>query len=250
MNLGMIGPSLFITDNEPGYDRLVSVGSGGASSHHNQSDVDRVHLESTARSGGQSNHGFRVGQVYLPTLYVEGRYSYQFQNSAISSLLPTAYVVREEVIFSVCLSVHIWGGGYPVRLMGGGYPIPGPGGGGTPSQVQVGGYPIQLMVGRGGGYPIQLMVGGYPRAAPPARVPPHPGLGGGVPIPGRGDPTRGTPPSGLGGGPTWGTPHPGLGGGPTLGYPPHPGLGGGPTQGTPPSRSRWGAHPGYPPIQV
>ena len=39
------------------------------------------------------------------------------------ALLPTAYVVREEVIFSVCLFVHI-----------GGYPIPGPDGGeGTPS---------------------------------------------------------------------------------------------------------------------
>ena len=50
------------------------------------------------------------------------------------TFLPTAYVVREEVIFSVCSSVHISGGGYPIQLMGGGgTPIPGPdrGRGGT-----------------------------------------------------------------------------------------------------------------------
>ena len=70
MNLGMIGPFLFITDNESGYDRSISVGSGGASSHHNQSDVDRFHLESPSGSGGQSNHGFPLGQVYLPTMHV------------------------------------------------------------------------------------------------------------------------------------------------------------------------------------
>ena len=84
--------------------------------------------------------------------------------------LPTAYVVREEVIFSVCLSVHIWGGGYPIH--------PADGGGGTPSQVQArGGYPIQLQVG-GGGYLLSGPGGG---------VPTFPGLGGGVPtFPGQG----------------------------------------------------------------
>ena len=53
MNLGMIGPSLL--------DLEVRA------SHHNQSDVHRLHLESTARSGGQSNHGFGLGQVYIRT---------------------------------------------------------------------------------------------------------------------------------------------------------------------------------------
>ena len=132
------------------------------------------------------------------------------------TFLPTAYVVREEVIFSVCLSVHIWGGGgTPSQVQVGLYPISGPGRG----------YPIQLMVG--GVYPIQLMVGGTLAGGPCPGYPPHPGLGGG---------------------PTQGTPHPGLGGGlPRV--PPHPGLGGGHTRGTLPSRSRWGAHPGVFPIQ-
>ena len=44
--------------------------------------------------------------------------------------LPPAYVVRREVVFSVCLSVQ-WGGGYPGSL------VPGPGrrGGGYSSQI-------------------------------------------------------------------------------------------------------------------
>ena len=97
-------------------------------------------------------------------------------------LLPTAYAVREEVIFSVCLSVHIWGGGgYPIWLMGGGYPIQVQVGGGYPIQVQVGGAPAW-------GTPWQGMPtqGTPPQGGHPPRVPPHPGLGGG--------PTQGTPP--------------------------------------------------------
>ena len=147
----------------------------------------------------------------------------------VNVFLPTAYVVREEVIFSVCLSVHIWGG----------VPHPADGGGGTPSQVQV------------GGYPIQLMVGGYPGRGAPPRVPlSHPGLGGG--LPGVFPPSRsrwgahpGYPPSRSRQGPAWGTLHPGLGGGPP-GVPPHPGLGRGPTWGTPHPGLGGGAHPGYP----
>ena len=88
-------------------------------------------------------------------------------------LLPTAYVVREEVIFSLCLSVHR-----------GGVPRPAPGGGGTPSSwlggvprpaPGGGGYPIQLARG---GYPIPGLGGGTPPAGVPPRLgypPPHPG---------------------------------------------------------------------------
>ena len=45
-----------------------------------------------------------------------------------SLLLPTAYVVREEVIFSVCHSHLGGGGGYPGRTPAGGHPLPGAGG--------------------------------------------------------------------------------------------------------------------------
>ena len=125
-----------------------------------------------------------------------------------SRFLPTAYVVREEVIFSACLSVHsggelphladVGGGGYPIQLTGGGTPGPGRGG-----------YPIP---GPGGGVP-------------------HPAPGdGGYPIPGPGGyPGLGTPPAGCtplaGVPPSWGTPpphwgrSPGWGTAPRLGYP-------------------------------
>ena len=70
--------------------------------------------------------------------------------------LPTAYVVREEVIFSVCLSVHTRGG-YPIQLMVGGVPNRADGGG-VPHPADGGGVPHPA---DGGGYPIQLM-GGTP----------------------------------------------------------------------------------------
>ena len=75
--------------------------------------------------------------------------------------LPTAYVVREEVIFSVCLSVHRGGGG-------------------------------TYLSGRGGTYLARSGQGGY---LPPRRGRGVPTLAGeGVPIPGRYPPARvGTP---------------------------------------------------------
>ena len=105
-------------------------------------------------------------------------------------LLPTAYVVREEVIFSLCVSVHtLVGGGYlPSKVWtGGGVPtFPGlglEGGGYLPSQVWMGDTylpksgqgGIPAFPGRGGGYlPFQVWMGGYlPGRYPPrARYPP------------------------------------------------------------------------------
>ena len=132
--------------------------------------------------------------------------------------LPTAYVVREEVIFSLCLSVHRGGIPHPVPGEGGGYPIQ-LAGGGYPVQLAGGGYPIQLQARGGtpsswpGGYPIQLAGGGYPIQ-----------VAGGVPRPaGQGGVLR---PAGWGGTPSsWprgGGPHPRSRQGypPRLGYPP------------------------------
>ena len=81
-------------------------------------------------------------------------------------LLPTAYVVREEVIFSVCLSVHISVGGGGTYLPDGGRGgtysgLDGGGGGGTYSGLD-GGVPT-LRSGWGGGVPTfpGLDGGGY-----------------------------------------------------------------------------------------
>ena len=82
-------------------------------------------------------------------------------------LLPTAYVVREEVIFSLCVSVH--GGGVPTfwALDGGGWYLPSElwmGGGYLPSELWMGG-----TLGR---YPPRARVGTPPArvGTPPARV--------------------------------------------------------------------------------
>ena len=96
---------------------------------------------------------------------------------SLCTFLPTAYVVLEEVIFSVCLSVHIWGG-YPIPGLGGG-----PARGTPPSRSRWGAHP---------GYPPSRSRWG------PAQGTPHPGLGGG--------PAQGTPHPGLGGGPALGYP--------------------------------------------
>ena len=66
----------------------------------------------------------------------------------IIELLPTAYVVREEVMFSLC-----------PPLRGGTY-LPG-GGGYLPSQVWIGGY----LPWWGGGVPTLTRVGGVPTLA-------------------------------------------------------------------------------------
>ena len=61
--------------------------------------------------------------------------------------LPPASEGWGKVLFSVCLSVHILGGGTPVRS-GGGVPHPRSGEGGTPSQVwPEGGTPSQVWMG-------------------------------------------------------------------------------------------------------
>ena len=111
------------------------------------------------------------------------------------------YVVREEVIFSVCLSVHI-SGGIPSSWWG--VPIQGPDGGGPHPRSRRG---IPLARSRWGGYPIPGPSGGYPIQGPgrghPPGVPPGQGVptwvtprqGGTYPgyLPGRGVPTWGTP---------------------------------------------------------
>ena len=112
--------------------------------------------------------------------------------------LPTAYVVREEVMFSVCLSVHICGG-VPTFWMVGGVPTLRSGwwGGYLPSQVRGGGYLPSQVQGGGGTY-SQAWMGG---------VPTFPGPGGGVPTFWVGG---GTYPGLDGGVPTYvGTPHQG-----------------------------------------
>ena len=109
-------------------------------------------------------------------------------------------------MFSVCVSVHIWGGGgTPSQVqVGGGVPHPGgrrgvphPGPGrGVPHPGPGGGYPI-LGPGRGVPHPRSRQGGacpGYPPAGGhPPRVPPSRGHLPGVP-PGRGAPAQGTPP--------------------------------------------------------
>ena len=85
----------------------------------------------------------------------------------MTKYLPTAYVVREEVIFSLCVSVHTQGWVlHPRSMWGGGYPIPGPGGG------------VPHLRSRWGGVPWQ--------GGPLPGVPPHPDLGG--------EPAQSTPP--------------------------------------------------------
>ena len=82
-------------------------------------------------------------------------------------LLPTAYVVREEVIFSVCLSVHTRGGGGTYLPDGGGGGVPtlrsGWWGGGTYlPRSRVGGGVPTLRSGWGGYLPSQVwVVGAY-----------------------------------------------------------------------------------------
>ena len=104
--------------------------------------------------------------------------------------LPTAYVVREEVIFSVCLSVHTWGG-VPHPADGGGVPHPRSSRGGYP--IQPGGTPSSR-----GGYPIQLTGGGTPSSRPegyPIQPGGYPVLPAGGYPPGRGTPShQGYPP--------------------------------------------------------
>ena len=87
----------------------------------------------------------------------------------IINFLPTAYVVRREVIFSLCVSVHTQGGGvptFPCLGGGGGYLLSGLDGGGggggyLPSQVQ-GGYLLSGLDGGGGDtYLPRSEVGGY-----------------------------------------------------------------------------------------
>ena len=68
--------------------------------------------------------------------------------------LPTAYVVRREVMFSLCPSLGGWEG-YPGQVQvggqvqtGRGVPQPGPdGGGGTWADLDGGGYPGQVQMG-------------------------------------------------------------------------------------------------------
>ena len=79
--------------------------------------------------------------------------------------LPTAYVVREEVMFSLCSPFRGGGGTYSqVRMVGGGYLL---------SQVWVWGYLLSGPDGWGGGVPTfpglgvggtysQVWIGGVP----------------------------------------------------------------------------------------
>ena len=82
----------------------------------------------------------------------------------LPTLLPTAYVVREEVIFSVCLSVHTRGGGYlPSGWWGGGYLLrSGQGGEYLLKSGWWGGGVPTLRSGQGGYLPSQVWTGGVP----------------------------------------------------------------------------------------
>ena len=112
--------------------------------------------------------------------FTMNKIKYSLTKIILCYLLPTAYVVREEVIFSVCVSVHTGGGGYPIPGPGGwrGYPIPGPGRGGTPFPGPGGGvaHPRSRQGGTHPGTPQQGDTHlGYPLAGGthPGYPPPH-----------------------------------------------------------------------------
>ena len=105
----------------------------------------------------------------------------------VEELLPTAYVVQEEVIFSVCLSVHTRGGYLPSGWWGGGTysGLDGGGRGGTYSGLDMGGGYLLSGLDRGG-------VPTFP-GLDRGGVPTFPGLdGGGTYLP---PPRVGTPPT-------------------------------------------------------
>ena len=85
-----------------------------------------------------------------------------------SNLLVFYYRPCAKYCFHRCLSVHIWGGGYP-HLADGGYPHPADWGGGYPIQL-TGGYPSGQWgvppgtptIGTGWGYPLSGLDGGTP----------------------------------------------------------------------------------------
>ena len=86
-------------------------------------------------------------------------------------MLPTAYVVREEVMFSVCLSVHIWAGVPTFWMVGEGYLLSGLDGGGgaylSRSRALRPGLGVPTFPGLGGRY---LPSGwGVPTQDPPPR---------------------------------------------------------------------------------
>ena len=122
-----------------------------------------------------------------------------------SDSLPTAYVVRGKVMFSVCVSVHICAM-IKINRSRQGVPHPGPGGrGGTPSRSRWGGTPSRSRWGEGVPHPRSRWVVPHPRSRQGGT---HPGY------PQQGAPTQGTPQQG----------------GAHLGYPL---AGGAPTQGSP-----------------
>ena len=120
---------------------------------------------------------------------------------------------RREVIFSLCLSVHTWGGRVPRPGPDGEYPIQPWTGGGTPARSKWGWYAGEgvpwpgpdrgvpwgtptsqgwgtLLSGPGWGYPGQVQTGGYPPSKagwgtwqrvphlnPQQGLPPPPGTG-------------------------------------------------------------------------
>ena len=96
----------------------------------------------------------------------------------VFTLLPAAYVVRREVMFSLCPPFvgggvpqpADGGGGIPNQLMGGGTPFPGldwgvphprSGQGGVPHPAD-GVYPLPRSGWGGGGTPSQVWMGGTP----------------------------------------------------------------------------------------
>ena len=118
-------------------------------------------------------------------------YSFQFHSFYIQELhlyvlLLPAYVVRREGnSFTLFVSPHLGGGGYPypIMLCNISQNAMGQTRGGVPCQVQPGGIPC-----RGGGYPVGGTKVGYPpqqgtpqpgRGDYQGRVPPQPGQDGG-----------------------------------------------------------------------
>ena len=188
-------------------------------------------------SGWRWNHHYSVSTSLVFPNCLSGN------TVAVHEFLPTAYVVREEVIFSLCVSVHIWGG-TPSRSGQGGYPIQVWTGGGTPSRSGWGGTPSRSRWGRPPGVTPPLGRGGACLGYPPGRGGTclrYPSQQGGAHLgypPGRGHPP-GAPPSR--GGAHLGYPLPGRGGA-CLGYPPWQG---GTCLGYPPQQG--GACLGYPP---